>query len=128
MCKVKISVGELSLQVWQKYECPLRTVMATLNKTRIGDYEMKPLRGFAFFFALLITVLNMRAASSSSDDAFWVTFWQQPRTAFYGADENAFYQNLKEVMFARNEYDRCVNPKALDDDAQWLKEHPNVLF
>ena len=87
---------------------------------------MKHVRGFAFLFALQVAALNVHVASAASDDAFWVNFWGQPRITFYAAEESAFYQNLKEVMFARNEYNRCLNPKALDDDAQWLKEHPNV--
>jgi outer membrane protein OmpA-like peptidoglycan-associated protein len=89
---------------------------------------MKHVCGFAFLFTLLIAALNVHAATPSSDDAFWVNFWAQPRTTFYGADEDAFYQNLKEVTFARNEYNRCLDPKALDDDGRWLKEHPNVRF
>ena len=32
------------------------------------------------------------------------------------------------MTFARNEYDKCLNPNALDDDARWLTEHPNVRF
>lgn len=31
-------------------------------------------------------------------------------------------------MFARNDYNRSVNPSALDDNARWLNEHPNVSF
>jgi outer membrane protein OmpA-like peptidoglycan-associated protein len=89
---------------------------------------MKHVCGFPFLFALLVAALNVHAASASSDDAFWVNFWGQPRITFYGPDEDAFYQNLKEVTFARNEHNRCLNPNVLDDDARWLKEHPNVRF
>ena len=84
---------------------------------------------FALLFALFATVTARAGnASSSSDDAFWVSYWAQPRVILNGSEEGAFYQNLKEVLFARNEYDQCLNPDALDDNARWLKEHPNVRF
>jgi outer membrane protein OmpA-like peptidoglycan-associated protein len=85
-------------------------------------------QGFAFALLLVLfaMVTRVSAASSSSDDAFWVSYWGQPKVVLYGPGEEAFYQNLKEVIFARNEYDRCLNPNALDDDARWLKEHPDV--
>jgi hypothetical protein len=83
--------------------------------------------GFAFtvLFALF-TTLTPRVSTASP--AFWVSFWGQPRVILNGPEERDFYQELKEVMFARNEYGRCLNPSALDDDARWLKEHPNVHF
>jgi outer membrane protein OmpA-like peptidoglycan-associated protein len=89
---------------------------------------MRHVFAFALLLALLCATPRVGAASASSDDAFWVSFWGQPRVILYGPEEQAFYQNLKEVMFARNEYDRCLNPNALDADAGWLKEHPNVRF
>jgi len=95
----------------------------------MGGYDsMRHDIAFALLFSLLFATPRVGAASASSDDAFWVSFWGQPRVILYGPEEQAFYQNLKEVMFARNEYDRCLNPNALDDDARWLKEHPNVHF
>jgi peptidoglycan-associated lipoprotein len=45
-----------------------------------------------------------------------------------GPEEEAFYQNVKDVLFASNNDDRPVNPDALDENARWLKEHPNVRF
>jgi len=80
---------------------------------------------FALLFALFATVAPRVSAASP---AFWVSFWGQPRVILNGPEEAAFYQNIKEVVFARNEYDRCLNPNALDDNARWLKEHPNVHF
>jgi outer membrane protein OmpA-like peptidoglycan-associated protein len=83
--------------------------------------------GFAFAVLLgLFAAVTPRVSTASP--AFWVSFWGQPRVILDGHEEEAFYQNLKEVIFARNEYDRCLNPNALDDDARWLKEHPNVHF
>lgn len=79
----------------------------------------------ALLFALFATVASR---VSTASPAFWVSFWGQPRVILNGPEEAAFYQNLKEVVFTRNEYDRCLNPNALDDNARWLKEHPNVDF
>jgi hypothetical protein len=45
-----------------------------------------------------------------------------------GPEEDAFYKNMKDVMFLRNDYDAPINPSALDDDVQWLKDHPGVRF
>jgi peptidoglycan-associated lipoprotein len=106
---------------------PISVLVRILS--RIGGYlSMK--KGFvsSFLFALLFATLSAHAARASSDDAFWVSFWGQPRVILYGPEEEMFYQSLKEVMFARNEYNRCLNPNALDDNARWLREHPNVRF
>jgi outer membrane protein OmpA-like peptidoglycan-associated protein len=78
-------------------------------------------------FALLVTGIS-GLGNAASDDTFWVGYWSHPKPILYGAEEEAFYQNLKEVTFARNEYRRAVNPKVLDDDAHWLKEHPDITF
>jgi hypothetical protein len=85
-------------------------------------------------FALRFTVLavmvtaGVRTASASFDDAFWVSYWGQPKIILNGPEEEAFYRGLKEVVFARNVYDQCENPSVLDDDARWLKEHSGVRF
>jgi len=78
-------------------------------------------------FALLAIAI-VGFSSAASDDRFWVGYWSHPKPILYGAEQEAFYQNLKEVMFARNEYRRAVNPEVLDDDARWLKEHPDINF
>jgi len=85
-------------------------------------------RGYLpLLFALFVTGI-VGVASAVPDDSFWVGYWSHPKPILHGAEEEAFYQNLKDVMFARNEYNRSVNPSVLDDDARWLKEHPNVNF
>ena len=124
-------LADRRLQTWQKYQYPGKHIRANTWQNRYGSLlSMKHV--FVFAFALLLALLcatpRAGATSASSDDAFWVSFWGQPRVILYGPEEQAFYQNLREVMFARNEYDRCLNPNALDDDARWLKEHPGVRF
>jgi outer membrane protein OmpA-like peptidoglycan-associated protein len=85
-------------------------------------------------FVLLTTPLviaitaEIGIANASFDDAFWVSYWARPKTILNPPEEEAFYSGLKEVMFARNVYDRCENPSVLDEDARWLKEHPGVRF
>src|SRR5262249_23472093 len=94
-----------------------------------GLTTMKILFSVLFLFALLgAASTQVGIASAAPDQAFWVSYWAQPKIILYGPDEEAFYQNLKEVVFARNEWDRCQNPAALDDDANWLKAHPNTRF
>jgi outer membrane protein OmpA-like peptidoglycan-associated protein len=68
------------------------------------------------------------AADASSNVSFWVAHWAKPRVILFGPEEDAFYQNMKDVMFLRNDYDAPINPSALDDNVQWLKDHPGVRF
>ncbi|HEY1421841.1 MAG TPA: OmpA family protein [Candidatus Acidoferrum sp.] len=81
-------------------------------------------------FALFVVSGTTQAGAGSlvPDDAFWVSHWATPKIILNGPDEEAFYQNVKAVMFARNESDRCLNPEALDDNARWLKTHAGIRF
>src|SRR5258705_11668459 len=85
---------------------------------------------FALLFALLFATVTeqVAAASASPDAAFWVSYWAQPKVILNGPEEEGFYQNLKEVVFARNEYDKCFKPNALEDYARPLPEHRNARF
>ena len=69
-----------------------------------------------------------QATSSSVEAAFWVAYWAKPRVILFGPEEDAFYKNMKDVMFLRNDYSVPINPGALDDNVQWLKDHPGVRF
>jgi outer membrane protein OmpA-like peptidoglycan-associated protein len=91
---------------------------------------MKSHSAFTLLFALLVVLATTQtgAAKPFPDDAFWVSHWAQAKIILNGPDEEAFYQNLKVVMFRRNQSDRCINPEALDDDARWLKSHPDIRF
>ena len=82
------------------------------------------------FIGLLTTVARTQqeTASSPSGDAFWVNYWSQPRVILYGPEEEAFYQNMKVLMFPWNDHDEPSNLSALDDNARWLTEHSNVSF
>jgi len=40
----------------------------------------------------------------------------------------AFTQNVKEVYFPFNIYNRIVDPSVLNSDAEWLKQHPDAHF
>jgi outer membrane protein OmpA-like peptidoglycan-associated protein len=46
----------------------------------------------------------------------------------YGPDEEAFNQNMHKVMFPWNDHDEPSNPGVLDDNVQWLKNHPRIRF
>jgi hypothetical protein len=94
-----------------------------------GSKTMKIGLSLLFRFALLAAAAaQVDLASAAPDQAFWVDHWAKPKIILYGPDEEAFYQNLKEVVFARNEWDRCQNPGVLDSNARWLKAHPSERF
>jgi hypothetical protein len=85
---------------------------------------------FTIAATLLFSSVTMlaQATSSSGGAAFWVAYWAGPRVILFGPEEDAFYKNMKDVMFLRNDYDAPINPSALDDNVQWLKDHPGVRF
>ena len=66
--------------------------------------------------------------STSQDVAFWVDYWARPKVILFGPEEEAFYQNVKEVLFPWNDHDEPSNPGVLDDNIRWLKQHPSVRF
>jgi outer membrane protein OmpA-like peptidoglycan-associated protein len=70
---------------------------------------------------------QQQVSVGSKDDAFWIAYWESPRL-FFGSEEEAFYKNMKEVMFPWNNHDEPSNPGVLDENVQWLKDHPNVRF
>ena len=72
------------------------------------------------------TTMLAQVTSSSNGGAFWVAYWAAPPVILFGPEEDAFYKNMKDVMFLRNDYDAPINPSALDDNVQWLKDHPGV--
>src|SRR3954453_583008 len=77
---------------------------------------------------LCSSALAQQVVSVSPDDsAFWVAYWQRPRVTF-GPEEGEFYKNLKEMMFPWNDHDEPLNLNVLDENAQWLKDHPSVRF
>ena len=63
-----------------------------------------------------------------TDVAFWVAYWGKPRVVLFGPAEEAFNQNVHEILFPWNEHDRPLNPNTLDDNVQWLKDHPSDRF
>ena len=84
---------------------------------------------FMIVTTLVLSSATMFAQATSSDDAaFWVAHWSKPPVILYGPDEEAFYKNMKNIMFLRNDYTAPTNPSSLDDNVQWLKDHPDVRF
>jgi outer membrane protein OmpA-like peptidoglycan-associated protein len=65
---------------------------------------------------------------ASSDAQYWVDRWSRPPVNLFGPEEDAFNQNMQTIAFPWNDHDDPSNPGALDGDAQWLKDHPNVRF
>jgi outer membrane protein OmpA-like peptidoglycan-associated protein len=81
---------------------------------------------------LLLTRAGMFAQQgpleAPTDVAYWVAYWTQPRVVLFGPEELAFNQNLHEVTFPWNDHDEPSNPGTLDDNVQWLKDHPRDRF
>jgi outer membrane protein OmpA-like peptidoglycan-associated protein len=65
---------------------------------------------------------------SSADAAYWVSYWGRPRLVLFGPEEEAFNKNIHELVFPWNDHDEPSNTSALDDNVQWLKDHPSDRF
>ena len=46
----------------------------------------------------------------------------------FGPGEEAFNKNVHEILFSWNDDDGPLNPNTLEDNVQWLKDHPNDRF
>jgi outer membrane protein OmpA-like peptidoglycan-associated protein len=68
------------------------------------------------------------ATEPSADVAFWVGHWAQPRVVLFGPEEEAFNNNVHEIMFPWNDHDDPSNPGTLEENVRWLKDHPNARF
>jgi peptidoglycan-associated lipoprotein len=87
-------------------------------------------------YALVIALLVLVAATSAfaqttlspSEVAYWVNYWSHPPAMIFGPDQEDFYKNVQIILFPYNDHDEPSNPSALDDNARWLKDHPNVRF
>jgi outer membrane protein OmpA-like peptidoglycan-associated protein len=67
-------------------------------------------------------------SEASPDVAFWVAYWAKPRVLIFGPEQEAFDQNVHEILFPWNDHDDPSNPNVLDDNVQWLKDHASVRF
>jgi len=84
------------------------------------------------YIALLTTMILFAcsgcfAQKGSGDGDFWVDHWSRPLLSF-GPEEEAFNRNMQVIFFPWNDHDEPSNPKALEDNVQWLKDRPNVHF
>jgi outer membrane protein OmpA-like peptidoglycan-associated protein len=80
---------------------------------------------------LLVTSIPLFArgpSGASADAAFWVDYWAKPRVVLYGPEEQAFNQNMHEIMFAHDRFDHALDQNTLNADVQWLKDHPGARF
>jgi outer membrane protein OmpA-like peptidoglycan-associated protein len=67
-------------------------------------------------------------SEAPTDVAFWVAYWGKPRVVLFGPEQEAFNQNVHEILFPWNDHDEPANPNTLDDNVQWLKDHANDRF
>jgi outer membrane protein OmpA-like peptidoglycan-associated protein len=68
------------------------------------------------------------SSQSSADVAYWVAYWGHPRVVIFGPEEEAFNNNIHEIMFPWNDHDEPSNPNVLDDNVRWLKDHASDRF
>jgi outer membrane protein OmpA-like peptidoglycan-associated protein len=73
-------------------------------------------------------IIAQAGSAGSLDKSYWVDYWSRPPLIMFGPDEEAFNKNMQIVLFPYNDHDDPSNPAALDSNAQWLKDHPNVRF
>ena len=93
---------------------------------------MKSQFAISLFTMLLLTsagtFAQQGALESPADVAFWVAYWARPRVVLFGPEEEAFNNNVHEIMFPWNDHDEPSNLSTLDDNARWLKDHPSDRF
>lgn len=65
---------------------------------------------------------------TQSSDAFWVQYWAQPRVSLFGLEEQTFNENVRTVIFARDDANDPTDPSDFDRSVQWLKDHPKDRF
>jgi outer membrane protein OmpA-like peptidoglycan-associated protein len=82
----------------------------------------------AFIVLTSAGLFAQQGAASPAEAAFWTAHWAQPEAILFGADEEAFNQNVQAVMFPWDASNDPSNPATLDADVQWLKDHPNARF
>jgi hypothetical protein len=73
----------------------------------------------ALITALLMTSTGMFAQQDflepPADVAFWVSYWARPKVVMFGPEEEAFNQNVHEILFPYNDHDEPSNPNVLDE-------------
>jgi outer membrane protein OmpA-like peptidoglycan-associated protein len=79
-------------------------------------------------FASIGMLAQQNVSTSSPNDAFWVAYWAQPEVILFGPEQEAFSKNMQAVMFPWNEAEGPSNPAVLDQNIQWLKDHPADRF
>jgi outer membrane protein OmpA-like peptidoglycan-associated protein len=89
------------------------------------------------FFASIDVFAQQGSAEASTDVAFteaptdvafWVAYWGKPRVILFGPEQEAFNQNVHEILFPWNDHDDPSNTNILDENVQWLKDHANDRF
>jgi outer membrane protein OmpA-like peptidoglycan-associated protein len=95
-----------------------------------GGYPMKCRLALVGVTMLLVTspLFAKSASGSSGDDNFWVDFWNRPRVALFGPDNQAFNESIHEIKFAHDRFDHALDQDTLNADVQWLKDHPDTHF
>lgn len=87
-----------------------------------------------FFLPIILLLASTAAfaqagsAEPKTQTAYWVDHWSRPPVIVFGPNEEAFYQNIKIVLFPYDDHEEPSNASTLESNVQWLKDHPNVRF
>ena len=68
--------------------------------------------------AVGLTALNATAQNDNSSSPIYL----------FSKAETEFDQSVKEVLFPWNDHDTPTNQSALQENVQWLKDHPKIYF
>ena len=79
-------------------------------------------------FATNVIFAQREPLTPRTDVPFWVDHWSRSPVAVFGPQEEDFYRNMQVILFPWNDHEDPSNAGALDSNAQWLKDHPNVRF
>ena len=89
-------------------------------------------------FFVNIEIFAQQGASGASTDvafseapadvAFWVAYWGKPRVVLFGPEQEAFNQNVHEILFAWNDHDDASNPNILDENVHGQRIMQAIAF
>jgi outer membrane protein OmpA-like peptidoglycan-associated protein len=91
-----------------------------LGSTSNRRFQDMRFRAAAFCIAMAVglTPLNATAQNDNSSSPIYL----------FSKAEAEFDQAVKEVLFPWNDHDTTTDQSALQENVQWLKEHPKIYF
>ncbi len=86
---------------------------------------MKPMRFLLIVGMFLFATSSLLAQAPAQEPSVFVL----PATPIiFGADQEDFAKNTKDILFAYDDCECSLDDAALRTNVEWLKAHPNVRF